>query len=382
MGAPPLMPKPLGGGLVISISQDSHTLSLCSLTSSGIFAMLVLHLSALYISVSHIRMQLQFTSIHEYGQQFTNVAVWRHAVERVCQRHHLAVTKIKVGLAGTHPVFLIEADQLFVVKFYETRFFAGARSFQVERDLYQWLPSILSITTPQLLASGTLEDDGSWPYIITSVVPGTSFGAVRQHVSMIDTAALATILGQTLGHLHRIPIATSPFLVWLYHEYIHFISRQYDQCVANHQQWNTLPPHLIAQIPRYLSEHERIDAPQSPCLIHADLTQDHVLGAFQDEHWCLTGLIDFGDAWVGDWMYELVALHLSVFQLDQQLLQTFLTAYTSNDVMHERFVERAMVATLLFEFNAFGTIAEHRPAALAVATLEELANVVWRIADN
>jgi hygromycin-B 7''-O-kinase len=327
-------------------------------------------------------MPLHFTSVHEYGQQFTDVAVWRHAVERVCQRHHLAVTSIQAGLAGTHPVFLIDTAQPFVVKFYETRFFAGARSYHVERDLYQWLPSALAITIPQLLASGTLEDDGSWPYIITSLVPGSSFGAVRQQVSALDTNALAILLGQTLGHLHRIPITTSPFLVWLHQEYDQFISRQLDRCVAHHQQWNTLPAHLIAQIPRYLADHERINAPVPPCLIHADLTHDHVLGAFKDGHWCLTGLIDFGDAWVGDWIYELVALHLSVFQLDQQLLQTFLTAYTSDDVMLERFVERAMVATLVFEFNAFETIAEHRPAALTVATLEELAVAVWSISDK
>jgi hygromycin-B 7''-O-kinase len=327
-------------------------------------------------------MHLEFSSVHDYGQQFTDVTVWRHAVERVCRRHHLALTSIQAGLAGTHPVFLIGSDQPLVVKFYETRFFAGARSYQVERDLYQWLPSALSIPVPHLLASGTLEDDGRWPYIITSVIPGTSFGAVRQQVSPSDTDALATVLGQTLRQLHRIPVATSPFLKWLHHEYDQFISRQYDVCVAHHQQWNTLPPHLISQIPRYLTEHKRINAPLSPCLIHADVTQDHVLGAFQNGQWHVTGLIDFGDAWVGDWMYELVALHLSVFQLNHHLLQTFLTAYTSNHTVREHFVERAMVATLLFEFNAFGTIAQHRPAALKLATLEELATAVWNSTDT
>jgi hygromycin-B 7''-O-kinase len=327
-------------------------------------------------------MLLHFTSVHDYGQQFTDVTVWRHAVERVCRRHNLPIASIQAGLAGTHPVFLIDTAEPFFIKFYETRFFAGARSYEVERDLYQWLPSTLTLTIPQLLASGTLEDDGSWPYIITSLVPGSSFGAVRQQVSALDTHALATVLGQTLGHLHRIPITTAPVLVWLHQAYDHFIRRQYDRCVAHHQEWNTLPPHLIAQIPRYLAAHERITAPVSPCLIHADLTQDHVLGVFQDGHWRLTGLIDFGDAWVGDWIYELVALHLSVFQLDQHLLQTFLTAYTSDEGKLERFVERAMVATLVFEFNAFETIAEHRPAALAMATLEEVAVAMWSISDT
>jgi aminoglycoside phosphotransferase (APT) family kinase protein len=224
-----------------------------------------------------------------------------------------------------------------------------------------------------------LEDDGTWPYIITSVVPGISFGEVRQQVSTPDIYALAAALGPTLRRLHRIPVETSPFLVQLRHEFSEFIRRQYDQCAANHRQWNTLPPHLIAQIPRYLINHEYDNDTLSACLIHADLTHDHILGEFQDGHWHPTGLIDFGDAWVGDRFYELVALHLSVFQLDTRLLQAFLTAYTFDAALSERFVERAMLATLLFEFNAFGPIAQHRPAALTAATLEELAAHVWTV---
>jgi hygromycin-B 7''-O-kinase len=327
-------------------------------------------------------MQLEFTSVRDYGRQFTDVNVWRLAVERVCQRHHLSVVTIQAGLAGTHPVFLIRNGQQYVIKFYETRFFAGARSYRVERELYQWPPSALPIAIPGLIASGTLEDDGTWPYIITSAIPGTSFGEVRQQVSTTDTYALATVLGQTLHHLHSIPIETSPFLVQLRHEFSQFISRQYNQCVANHQRWNTLPPYLIAQIPRYLMDHERITTSVSSCLIHADLTHDHVLGEFQDGHWRPTGLIDFGDAWVGDRIYEFVALHLSVFELDTQLLQTFLSAYAFDAVLRERFVERAMLATLLFEFNAFETIAQHRPEALTAATLEELAAQVWTVPYN
>ena len=106
-----------------------------------------------------------------------------------------------------------------------------------------------------------------------------------------------------------------------------------------------------------MAEHAYFQDPTPSCLIHADLTHDYVLGAFQDGHWRPTGLIDFGDAWVGDRIYELVAVHLSVFQADTLLLQAFLNAYRFDAAVRERFVERAMLATLLFEFNAFEAIA-------------------------
>ncbi len=324
-------------------------------------------------------MKIEFASVHEYGRQFTDITVWRRAIEWVCQRHNIAITTMHAGLAGTHPVFLVQNGQQYVIKFYETQFFSGTRSYWVEHELYQWLPSALPIAIPRLLGSGTLEDSGTWPYIITSVIPGTSFGEVRPMVGTADTTTLAIMLGNILAQLHRIPVQSAPFLVELRNAFGQFINRQYELCVANHRQWNTLPAHLIAQIPRYLAAHEHFYNPLSACLIHADLTHDHVLGEFQDGKWRMTGLIDFGDAWVGDPIYELVALHLSIFQLDRQLLKTFLAAYTLDSAVRNRFVKRAMLATLLFEFNSFKTIVQHRPTALEAATLDELANNVWNI---
>lgn len=322
-------------------------------------------------------MKIEFASVDDYARQFTDTAFWRPAVERVCQHHNIHIGTMQAGLAGTHPVFLVQNGQQYVIKFYETRFFAGTRSYKVERELYQWLPDLLPIAIPRLIATGILEEFGTWPYIITTRVPGTSFGQVRQQVDTVGRKALATVLGRTLSQLHRIPVETSLFLRQLRDEWSEFIRGQYDQCVANHQRWNTLPNHLIAQIPDYLAKYEHFGDPQTCCLIHADLTEDHVLGAFQAGQWSVTGLIDFGDAWVGSPLYELVALHLSVFQLDKGLLQTFLQAYTSDTAFYEHFVERAMVATLLFEFNAFADVAEHQEAALKAATLEELADQIW-----
>jgi aminoglycoside phosphotransferase (APT) family kinase protein len=322
----------------------------------------------------------QFTSAQEYGRQFTNVDLWRPFIDRVCRRHNLAVSDIGAGLAGTHPVFLVRNGQRYIVKFYETQFFAGARSYRVERDLYQLLPSALSATTPRLIASGNLGDDGRWPYIVTSVIPGASLGEMRHQVSYEDTVALAAWLGPVIRQLHSIAVDAPPLLPELRAEFEQFIGRQYDRCLEQHQGWNTLPPHLLAQIPRYLSAHPRIECVDSCCLIHADLTHDHVLGRVQDGHWRPTGIIDFGDAWAGDRFYELVALHFSLFQADKRLLQAFLSAYGFDTALRERFAERAMVASLLFEFNSLGEFVADHPELMQTATLDELAARLWAVA--
>jgi aminoglycoside phosphotransferase (APT) family kinase protein len=321
-----------------------------------------------------------FTSVQDYGRQFTSVDVWRPFVDLVCRRHGLPVSDVRAGLAGTHPVFLVGNGQQYVVKFFETRFFSGSRSYRVERDLYQFLPSALSTATPQLIAHGQLGADGSWPYIVTSVIPGASFGEVRDQVSFEDTVALAAWVGKAIRQLHSVPADVLPLMPWLRAEFAQFIARQYDRCVEQHQKWSSLPPHLIAQIPRYLSAHPRIECADMCCLIHADLTCDHILGLVQDGHWVPTGIIDFGDAWVGDRIYELVALHFSLFRADTRLLQAFLSAYGFDAALRERFAERAMVATLLFEFNSLGEFASEHPEVLQVATLDELAARLWAVA--
>ncbi len=325
-------------------------------------------------------MPIDYSSVQEYGRLFTDVTVWRQAVEQVAQRHQLAATTIQAGLAGTHPVFRFgDGEQQHFLKFYETRLFAGARSYRIERMLYQQLLSTLPIAVPHLVASGTLAADGRWPYIITTVIPGQSFGEGRARVSQSDTLAIATLLGQTLRQLHSTPTEHTPALVELRQEFRQFIDRQYAQCLANHQKWNTLPRHLLDQIPRYLAQQPRLNAGTTACLIHADLTHDHLLGEFHHGHWQPTGLIDFGDAWVGDPMYEWVALHLSLFQLDRQLLRACLNAYTFDTARQGDFIERAMVATLLFEFNPFEPIAQHRPEVLTATTLAEVALQLWDV---
>ncbi len=322
----------------------------------------------------------QYATVQEYGRLFTDVTVWRGAVEQVAQRHQLVATTVQAGLAGTHPVFRFGDDrQQHFLKFYETRLFTGARSYRIERALYQHLLSGLPMAVPQLVASGTLEEDGGWPYIITTVIPGQSFGEVRDRVSQPDSLVIATLLGQTLRQLHSIPVGQTPILVELRQAFTHYIDGRYAQCVANHRQWNSLPPHLLEQIPTYLADHPRLNVGTDAVLIHADLTHDHLLGEFRAGHWQPIGLIDFGDAWVGDPIYELVALHLSLFQLDKTLLKPFLQAYGFDAALPRRFVERAMVATLLFAFNPFGPIAEHRPDLLTATTLEEMAFQLWDV---
>jgi hypothetical protein len=102
----------------------------------------------------------QFTSIKEYENEFTNIAFWWSASDRVCKEHHLIASltdvNIRSGLSSTNPVFIV--DERFVIKFDEIHLFrSGIRNFQLS-----------DLIIPQLITSGTLDDR---PYIIIKLMP-------------------------------------------------------------------------------------------------------------------------------------------------------------------------------------------------------------------
>jgi len=118
---------------------------------------------------------------------------------------------------------------------------------------------------------------------------------------------------------------------------------------------------------------------QSPSLIHADLTRDHLLGDLRDGDWQLRAIIDFGDALSGDLFYELVVLHLDLFNADRRLLQAFLSAYQPSPFHRQDFMHKAMTLTLLHPYDAFALPFARHPALHECTSLEELAHSLWNV---
>jgi Ser/Thr protein kinase RdoA (MazF antagonist) len=130
-----------------------------------------------------------------------------------------------------------------------------------------------------------------------------------------------------------------------------FLEKQRCQCLANHQLWQDLPGHLIEQLPAFLPRvDELIDLSCSPHLIHADLTADHVLGRQVNHDWQTLAIIDWGDARVGNILYELVALHLDLFRANRRLLQRCLEAYHLPAFYQSDFPRKALSMVLLHQF--------------------------------
>jgi aminoglycoside phosphotransferase len=317
-----------------------------------------------------------FASREEYVPRFTDATYWQPYVEAVCARHQLPCHTIQAGLAGTNPVFIVTGGAGCAVKFFETHLFNGLESWNKERALYGLLAEHRELPAPALLAEGAFFEDGAWPYLITTIIPGLSLGEVADQVTDEDKVALAGYLGRLLHQLHNLPFEHIPVLCQSRDEFGHFLTEMRALCVARHQHWKTLPTHLVAQMDNYLLPDEQLIDPWVGLrLTHCDLNHDHLLGDFVAGHWRPNGVIDFGDARVGDRLYELVPLHLGLFHGDTHLLQTFLDAYGLDNGLRSHFVQRAMTYTLLFEFNVLEVVQTW--GLNQMVTLDELATRLW-----
>jgi hygromycin-B 7''-O-kinase len=318
-----------------------------------------------------------FISHEDYGPRFTDPVFWRPYVAAICARHELGpCDELRAGLPGTNPVFIV--DETYAVKLY-TNLFNGAASYPIERATYELIARAPGLPAPALIATGDLFDPAGgwpWPYIVTQAIPGQSLG--ESQVSYADRLALAAWLGPVVHAIHDLPLDDAEPLRPVWDNFAAFLAAQHAAASATHARWGRLPARLVAQIDGYLpSMDELIDRSEPPALIHGDLNRDHVLGETVDGAWQPTGIIDFGDVWIGDRMYELVALHLGLFDADRRLLRAFLDAYGFDDRLRRDFVRRAMAMTLLFQFDTLGEVIESMPVAAQAASLGDLAELLW-----
>jgi Ser/Thr protein kinase RdoA (MazF antagonist) len=320
-------------------------------------------------------------SVEAYGQCFTDAGYWRPYVEAVCSRHGLSpIATVRAGLPGTFPTFIV--NERHVVKLFGD-LFDGAASFRAERAMYDLLAAEPAIPAPAPIASGTLfaaAKGWPWPYLVLEALPGDSLGQVAGQVSFEDKLGICRFLGPIVRQLHTLMPTPGSALALTWETFERFLAELRAGCVARHRAWGTLPARLIDELDAALPPlADLIDPAQPPSVLHGDLNDDHLLGSFVGECWQPRGIIDFGDALVGDRVHELVALHLGLFRGDKRLLRAFLDAYGFDAALQRAFVCRAMALTLLYRFDVLSGVRPILAAMEHEGSLADLATLLWDV---
>ena len=146
---------------------------------------------------------------------------------------------------------------------------------------------------PRVIAEGELE---GWPYLVLEPLPGIPLNQVWEQVEARDRAAICETLGGVMAALHAVPtdglgaIAVD-WPAWLAERRAGFAAAQAERGAS---------PEWIAAALDFLAEMWPEITTGAPVLLNADITDEHVLLAREGDRWRMTGLIDFGDAMLGD----------------------------------------------------------------------------------
>jgi hygromycin-B 7''-O-kinase len=301
-----------------------------------------------------------------------------------------APQSIDAATPGTHAVLRVDGPPALAVKFYGP-FWPDEWAKDVE--LYGLLGKRPDLLTPTLVASGHLPTDlagaggRSWPYTVSTWLPGQPVGSVWPELARCDRLRLALELGQLLRLLHAVPPERLRSVSAAPEDWGAFIKHQAQGAADRHEGWGVLPARLLDQVPSFLAHPRALPAlgGSGVRLLNCDVTADHVLLSKGDGReagagrgWRITGLIDFGDAMCGEPEYEFAAVLLSALGGDVEAGAAFLQAYGYRPPAGVSAGERLLAYALLHRFDVFGGLeGPPREAVMRAASLPELALRLW-----
>jgi hygromycin-B 7''-O-kinase len=313
---------------------------------------------------------------HEWGQMFTDTALWRPAVQQICRESGFgAVADVKAGYPGTCAVFVV--DGRAVVKIYPPTLH---RDFWREREVYRLLDGRLSHALPAVLADGIFQDQIEWPYLILEFRPGQAIREVWPLIPAVNRLSLAAELGELIRVVHETPLAGVQHFDPRPAAWQAFVQQRQTATLDELRQKAGLPERVLAEIAALFAQGEpALPADFQPCLLNADLTEDHLLLVEQNGRWRISALIDWADAEVGAPAYEWQALWFGACQQEAAVLRQFFQTYDLALVLDEAFAHQALLYTFLHRFGADMAALgwQRRVGDQPVSSLAELQRVLW-----
>jgi len=259
---------------------------------------------------------------------------------------------------GSLPVF--QVDERYVIKLFPLH---AKLHFDTEVVALTLIDDSLSIPTPKLVASGTRE---KWWYIIMTHLRGMSLAAAWPSIDDDARKHLMADLGRALAELHALPHAGQPpFMI----DWTPFLQTQSASC-CQHQAGKGLSPLWLDQIETFLDRWFPISS-RNDAFLHTEVMREHLLVVFENDHWRLSGLMDFEPAMVGAPEYEFASVGLFVTCAESGLLAHLLQSYGIQPDKELPF--RLMAYALLHRYSNLKWYLERLPIDNMAPKLESLA---------
>ncbi len=199
----------------------------------------------------------------------------------------------------------------------------------------------LSLETPRLIGGGIIDN---WVFVISSRLQGTSLADVWPSLDVGQKRLIMLQVGTLLRELRSIAVdGDSAIRV----DWQHYIGTLVCACLARHQR-KAMPAHLAAQVMPYIDAAGDFSPPAQARLIHMDIHPWNLMARNDQGRWTLSGLIDFGDAIVGNNdRFELLTPLMFMAQGNPILVKALLDAYGMLNDDDAPTLRRQLMATAL-----------------------------------
>ena len=320
----------------------------------------------------------QLDTQEDYRKRFASADYWAPYAAHVCRKHGLKpATDFGCHNPGTYPTVIV--NNRWVIKFFGL-LYDGAAAYDMELAVNVIVAENAMIPAPRIVGMGALfygTGTWRWPYLIFEFLAGVHLGQVFDTLDTTERLKIAGHLGFVVRNLHQIDCTSHAFCITPQRSYYDLIEQQRPGLTERYQRSRSLPEHLIDQIDGYLLPSEALTSAYSPVLLHGDITGDHIMLRQVQGRGSINGLIDFGDACIGDPEYELVALHLDAFHCNDEMLTAYLHVYGVPELPRQLWQHKMMSLTLLHRFHIVQSAVQYMPELVSVRTLEEVANRLW-----
>jgi hygromycin-B 7''-O-kinase len=226
----------------------------------------------------------------------------------------------------------------------------------------------LSLETPRFIGGGEVDH---WVFVISTRLQGTSLADVWPSLDVGQKRAIMLQVGQLLRELRGVAFDADTAIRVDWQPYVETLI---SACLGRHQR-KAMPAHLAQQVMPYIAAAGDFSPPAQARLIHMDIHPWNLMAHNDAGQWTLSGLLDFGDAIVGNCdRFELLTPLMFMAQGNPILVKALFDSYGMLGDVDAPTLRRQLMATALIRPDSdVGFCMQQVPVCGPRATWEQIA---------
>lgn len=266
-----------------------------------------------------------------------DIEFWRPQVEHICQLHGISFDNMHKINGWANGIF--DLDGQYILKVVPPNWASqGSR----ELDSLSLLAGhTLPVAIPKLIADGEIN---GWLYVLMNKLPGTNLHEIWMDLPEENQCLIVKQVAEFANQLHALPMPEESALSL---DWPTFLKEQKENCVEKRKKQGLTGP-LLDDILNFVEQVDYQPVINRPCLVHTDLHPGNLLAEKVDGQWHLSGVIDFGDAFIGNDRYFEFATSAILMGLGNKAVnQALLEGYQLEIEDKKQFAQHLMALSLL-----------------------------------